>query len=85
LVVPAETGELICRHAVGPGSETVVGWRLGRGQGLASQAAQTGEMVVVPDTRLDSRHYRGVNRQIGLELRSVVSIPLKLKVKSLAC
>jgi PAS domain S-box-containing protein len=33
------------------------------------------------DTRADKRHYKGVDQQIQLEVRSVISVPLQLKEK----
>ncbi len=74
-----ETGELICNQAVGPGREIMIGWRLEPGQGVAGYVAQTGQFLLVPDTQIDSRHYQTLNQQIGLDFRSILSIPLKIK------
>ena len=35
--------------------------------------------LIVPDTRLDARHFKGVDRQTGLEMRSVLTVPLIVK------
>ncbi len=78
-LIDRETNELVCRQAVGPGSELALGWRLAPGEGLAGWVFQTGEHVIVPDTRADKRHFKGVNQQIGVELRSIISVPLRLK------
>ncbi len=75
----AETGELVCRQATGPGSEVVRGWRLVPGEGIAGWVAHSGESLIVPDTWADERHFKGVDRQIGLETRSILSIPLRVK------
>lgn len=80
-LIDSETDELVCRQAVGPQSDTVRGWRLAPGEGLAGWVAYSGENLIVPDTRADARHFKGVDRQIGLELRSLVSVPLRLKEK----
>jgi PAS domain S-box-containing protein len=74
-----ETGELICQQSVGPGSETVVGWRLAPGQGIVGQAAQTGETIIIVDTRTDTQHYKGVDQKTRIELRSILSIPFRVK------
>jgi len=73
-----ETGELICRQATGPGVEQVVGWRLALGQGLTGWVAEHGEPLLVPDTRADDRHFKDVDQRINLEIRSILSIPLKV-------
>ncbi|MBN1991930.1 MAG: response regulator [Anaerolineae bacterium] len=71
-----DTGELICQHATGPGSNQVIGWRLAPGQGLAGYAAQTGGALLVSNTRAEARHFKEVDQKIGLETRSILTIPL---------
>ena len=78
-VVISGTRELVCQQSVGPDSEDVIGWRLPMGQGIVGKAAQTGDILNVPDTRADEQHYKGVDLKTGLEIRSNVSIPLKVK------
>ena len=73
-----DTAELICRQATGPGHEHVIGWHLPVGQGLTGWVAKHGEPLLVPDTRADSRHFKGVDQQINPEIRSILSIPLKV-------
>jgi PAS domain S-box-containing protein len=60
---------------------SVRGWRLEPGEGLAGWVAHSGESLIVPDTRADKRHYKGVDQHIQLEVRSVISVPLQLKEK----
>jgi signal transduction histidine kinase len=74
-----ETGELVCRQTIGPQSEIVRGWRLAPGDGLAGWVAQSGKSLIVPDVRTDERHFDGVDRQTGLALRSILSVPLQVK------
>jgi len=78
LIVP-ETYELVCRQAAGSQSEIVRGWRLAPGQGIAGWVSRSGESLVVPDTRSDKRHFKGVEQKTGLELRSILCVPLRLK------
>jgi GAF domain-containing protein len=73
------TDELICRQAVGPQSEIVRGWRLALGEGLVGWVARSGESLIVPDTWADERHFKGVDQQTGLALRSILSVPLRSK------
>ena len=70
-------GELVCRQAIGPYNERVQGWRLLPGEGIAGWVAQSGESLIVPDLAADNRHFKGVDRRIGLDLRSLISVPLK--------
>ena len=76
-----ETDELVCRQATGEKSELVRGWRLRPGQGIANQVARSGKKQVVPDTRLNEIHFKEVDRQIGIEMRSILSVPLRVKEK----
>jgi len=80
-LIDPETDELVCRQATGPQSEVVRGWRLPQGKGLAGWAARNRESLIVPDARVDERHFKQVDRQTGLELRSFLSIPLWAKEK----
>ncbi|MFQ6101604.1 MAG: GAF domain-containing protein [Anaerolineae bacterium] len=78
-LIDQETGELVCRQAAGRRSEIVRGWRLAPGQGIAGWVTRSGESLIVPDTRTDERHYKGVEQQIGLTLRSILTVPLRVK------
>jgi len=78
LIDPA-TDELVCRQATGPRSETVLGWRLAPGEGLAGRVARSGKSLIVPDAWADERHFKGVDQQTGLTLRSILSVPLRVK------
>jgi len=78
LIDPA-TGEMVCQQAAGAQSKVVRGWRLAPGEGIAGWVARHGESVIVPDTREDERHCKSVGQQIGLEIRSLLSIPLKVR------
>jgi PAS domain S-box-containing protein len=78
-LVDPETDELVCQQATGPQNERVRGWRLAPGQGLAGRAARSGQSLIAPDVRADERHFKGVDRQTGLPLRSILTIPLRIK------
>ncbi len=73
------TDELVCEYAIGPYSQTVHGWRLAPGQGLAGAVAQSGESVIVADVTVDQRHFRGVDQRTGQMLRSILTVPMKVK------
>ncbi len=69
---------LVCGQASGPHSDLVRGWRLEPGEGIVGWVAQHGEPLNVPDTRSDERHYKGVDGETGLELRSILGLPLRI-------
>ncbi len=73
---------LVCRQATGPERDRVRGWRLEQGKGeqgkgIVGWVVAHGESLVVPDTRTDERHYKTVDQEIGFELRSILSVPLR--------
>lgn len=78
-LLDAETGALVCRQVNGPGSETLLHWRLAVDQGITGWAAEHGESVLVADTWEDARHFRTVDEQTGVAVRSLISIPLRMK------
>ncbi len=78
-LVDPESGDLVCREAIPPRDDIVRGWRLGVGQGLVGWVLQHGEILNIADTRTDKRHFKGVDKQTGLELRSILSVPLRTK------
>jgi len=78
-LVDPKTDALVCQQASGPRRDTVLGWRLAPGEGIAGWVAHHGESMIVPDTRADERHFKGVDRQTRVELCSILSVPLKVK------
>ncbi|MCP4543125.1 MAG: GAF domain-containing protein [Chloroflexi bacterium] len=78
-LIDSETGELVCWQATEPQGEIVRGWRLAPGEGLAGWVAHAGESLIVPDIRTDERYYKGVDQSTGLNIRSVVSVPLRVR------
>lgn len=78
-LIDPQTGGLVCRQASGPHATTVRGWRLEPGQGIAGWVAQTGKSLVVPDASTDERHSKVVDQQTGMEVRSILAVPLKSK------
>lgn len=80
LVDPA-TGELVCRQVTNPQSERIRGWRLRPGQGLAGWVAQSGQSLIATDVLTEERHFKGVDEQTGLPLRSILTVPLWARQK----
>jgi len=73
------TRELVCRQAAGIQKNVVRGWRMPEGEGIAGWVSSRGEGVIVKDTRRDDRHFKGVDKKMGLEIRSILSVPVKGK------
>ena len=76
-LVEPETDELVCQQAAGAMAEDLCGWRLAPGQGIAGWVVRHNESLVVPDVRTDERHFQGVIQQIGLDLRSILTVPMR--------
>ena len=78
-LVDPVSGELVCREAIGDSREVLNGWRLEPEQGLAGWVVHHGKSLNVPDTRTDTRHYKGIDSATGVEIRSVIGVPLIAK------
>jgi C4-dicarboxylate-specific signal transduction histidine kinase len=75
----AETGQLVCWQVTSPQSDLVRGWRLAPGEGIVGWVASHGQSQIVADTQADVRHVRQVDAAIGVDMRSLLSIPLHSK------
>ncbi len=74
-----DTGEMVCLQAAGLQRNVVLGWRLAPGEGVAGWVSASGESVILPDTRNDGRHFRKVADTMQVELRSIISVPMRVK------
>jgi diguanylate cyclase (GGDEF)-like protein len=79
LLMDAEKGELYFQIATGKGADALKDVRIKPGQGVAGWVAQTGEVVVVPDTTKDSRFFAQVDEQTKMETRSIVAVPVRFR------
>jgi diguanylate cyclase (GGDEF)-like protein len=79
LLMDADKGELYFQIATGKGAEALKDVRIKLGQGLAGWVAQTGEVVVVPDTSKDSRFFAQVDARTKMETRSIVAVPVRFR------
>ena len=77
-LIDAGSGDLVCRHATGPKSATLLDWRLRPGEGITGQVALTGESIAVTDAQADARHFRGIDEQTHLRSRSILATPLRV-------
>lgn len=78
-LIDPDTKEVVCRQAAGRQSDLVCGWRLPVGTGVVGWIAKNGKRVLIHDTRRDTRHFKKVDQQTGLEIRSIMGVPIKSK------
>jgi len=70
------TQALVCQYVANPDVEEIRGWRVMPGQGFVGWVAQHGEPLVVHDTQHDPRHFKDVDQHTGVEIRSLLALPL---------
>ena len=75
-LLESDTDELVCRQATGPQNEVVRGWRMSPDEGIIGWVVRTGKTLIVPDIRNDERHFKEVDQKTGLQLRSILTVPL---------
>ena len=75
--------ELYFEIATGEGSAALKDIRIKLGQGIAGWVAQTGEVVIVPDTSRDSRFFSKVDEKTKMQTRSIVAVPVRFRDRSL--
>src|ERR1700722_6195786 len=83
LLMDMEKNELFFQIATGKGADALKDVRIKVGQGLAGWVAQTGEVVVVPDTSTDSRFFKQVDSKTKMETRSIVAVPVRFREQCL--
>jgi len=81
-LISKDIKEVVCLQATGKKSDLVRGWRLPVGKGVVGWIAKTGESVLIKDTREDNRHYKKVDSQTGLEIRSIIGVPIHFKERT---
>lgn len=78
-LIDSNTRELVCQQIIGPGSEQLNGLRLPPGQGITGWVAEHGERVLSADILADQRHYTTDGAALDTSVRSMLSIPLRVK------
>ena len=68
--------ELEFKSALGDESETVVGIRLKKGEGIAGWVAENGEAVIVPDVTVDPRFNHEVDQRTGFDTKAIACVPI---------
>lgn len=83
LLMDSEKHELYFEIATGEGADALKDVRVKVGQGIAGWVAQTGEVVVVPDTQTDSRFFSQVDDKTKTQTRSIVAVPVRFREQCL--
>ena len=79
LMLSDETsGELVFAVVRGTAAESLQGYRMPAGQGIAGSVATSHRPEIVMDVRRDPRFYSLVDETIGFKTRSMVCVPLVL-------
>jgi NtrC-family two-component system sensor histidine kinase KinB len=78
-LIDEETGELEFKVASGSGAESMIGIRLGRGEGIAGWVVDKGEPIIVQDVQTDTRFYPEVDQQIGFKTNALACVPIYIK------
>jgi two-component sensor histidine kinase/putative methionine-R-sulfoxide reductase with GAF domain len=76
-LIDGDTNQLVCCQATVGHQETMVGWRLDLGQGVAGWVAVNNMAIIVHDTRRDDRHFKEIDRVLDFEVRSILSVPVR--------
>jgi PAS domain S-box-containing protein len=82
-MVDAGGSQLVCRHTAGQAGEIRQLWRLGVHEGFAGWVVRHGQSLIVPDARADGRFVPEIEQAAGVEVRSVLSVPLQRQQKVL--
>lgn len=82
LMVNERTGELRFEVMVGEHVAPLRPLRIKIGEGIAGWVAQTGQPLIVPDVRQDSRFLAAADRLSGFETRSILCVPIWCRGKT---
>jgi diguanylate cyclase (GGDEF)-like protein len=79
LLVDPKRNDLFFQIATGQGAEALKEVRIPLGKGIAGWVAQTGKVMVVPDTSKDSRFFPQMDEKTKMETRSIVAVPVGVR------
>jgi GAF domain-containing protein len=78
LLLDEATSELVFAVVRGSAADTLVGYRLPKGAGIAGWAVEHREPQIIMDVRRDTRFYSQVDEAFGSTTRSMVCVPICL-------
>ena len=76
ILIDEDTAELVFTVVHGSARETLVGYRLPQGTGIAGWVAQHVEPVIIPNARLDPRFSSTVDNLFHFETRTMMCVPI---------
>lgn len=77
-------GYLVFRAASGKSAQDVLGMTLPAGTGIVGWVAEHGKTLWVPKTKMDGRHFKGVDQQTGFHTDAIYAVPVKVGEQTLA-
>jgi diguanylate cyclase (GGDEF)-like protein len=83
LMLLEDDGTLRFQVVAGGADQGLVGERLADGEGIAGEAARTGEPLLVADVRTDPQFSARMDQKLGFETRSVLALPLRARERTL--
>jgi signal transduction histidine kinase len=78
LLTDAETGNLVFQIALGDTADQIKPFQIPKGQGIAGEVAESGQPLMVADTRQDQRHFKKFDQETNFETRNILCVPLIL-------
>ena len=76
MLLDEDTGELVFVVVYGQVGQTLVGYRMAPGEGLAGWVATNREAIIVEDVNRDPRFSPEVDQEFEFSTRSMVSVPI---------
>ena len=83
LLLDQKTGKLRFRAASGPKSEGVGKFSIPSSEGIAGRVLLENKPILVQDAQNDARFFVGVDKELSLETRSLIGVPLQVKGKAI--
>jgi len=78
LLLDEQSGDLVFTVVRGTASGKLTGYRLPKGEGIASWVVANRRPQIVLDVRRDPRFFSKVDESLGFQTRSMVSVPVQL-------
>ena len=75
-LVDETTNTIVCHQATEPHQDIILNWTLAMDEGLIGWSIAHNEHLIVPDVTKDLRHYKEIDAQTGLDLHSILTVPL---------
>ena len=77
LLLDPKSGKLYFQVATGAKKDQIKSYVVALGQGIAGTVAETGEPLLIPDVKKDSRWFNEISDAIGFETRSIACVPMR--------